>query len=182
MKEAKTKYELGEIKERYEKVTGSVWNLLNFFDLFILALDDKFTIQLCNISLIHFLGYDDVEEVLGKSWGEFLPNGLGEAIRNVHSNVIAGKMNYKEFTNEIISGDGKPYIVKWFNTQLNGELKWSFSIGMPILRTCPNVYGDIGSARRYFEGMLDKDQQIFESLRDIIKTRVGKMKNDTARD
>ena len=112
------------------RLANNVWELLNLSGLFVVALGEDFTVRLCNISLAKFLGYNTPSDVVGESWDKFLPCGTKEILRSVHNGVRKGRAGHKEFTNEIIGSNGKPYIVKWFNARINDELKWSFSIGM----------------------------------------------------
>lgn len=161
---------LRESEVKHSRLIDSIWTLFNQSDFFIVALDGEFIIQLCNIKLAKFLGYGSGDEIVGQSWSRFVPEIAEPVLRKIHGSITSGDVKFGEFTNEVISIEGDPMTVKWYNAQLNNEWNWSLSIGLPVDMDLMNK--DESALRQHFHTVLASDRNSFVPLRDAIRAKV----------
>ena len=78
--------------------------------------------------------------------------------------LVAGE--YQEFENDIVSQSGKCIKVRWFNTYINDNHRWSFSFGVtheeiPIMTE--------HSIRSYYKDILMKDRTMLKAIKDTLE-------------
>jgi len=146
----------------------TIWNILNYLNLFVLILDSDMKIKLANYYLATFLGYESEDDIVGEAWLRFIREDQKEAINNVHENIKEDTGLFREFTNELITLSGEEIFVKWFNSSINHELDYTFSVGIPLTKDVVTPKNSIDSIRSYYRDILDKDKSMIESLREIV--------------
>ena len=154
-----------EVRRRSELI----WEIFDYANLYVLALDNKRKIILCNNTLANILGYENDKELIGKNWFDFIPEKMRPIVSHVQHEVAeSGNLNYQEFVNDILTKDEKLITVRWFNTKLNHDLKGTFSIGIPLNRPFkPDE--DIANVRSYFKNILERDRTAITAMREMIK-------------
>jgi PAS domain S-box-containing protein len=148
----------------------TVWNILNYLNLFVLILDSDMNVKLANYYLATFLGYKSEDDLIGESWFRFIREDQKEVISDVHKNIKSNTGLFREFTNEIITLEGKEVFVKWFNSNVNHELNYTFSIGIPLTNNNNNISPNdsIDSIRSYYRDILEKDRSMIDSIREMV--------------
>lgn len=142
----------------------NTWNVLNLVNCFIVVLDADMNIKICNQLLSKILGYNNPQDIYGKSWLDFIPETSNEIIKMVHNSVLDNETDIKEFTNEIIGSDNKVHLVKWFNASINSELNWTFSIGLPYFEE-QLITDSADNIREAFVDLLKGHKQLFGNIR-----------------
>jgi len=156
------KYETAEKK----LIQENLWNVLNYSNIFSIVVDKNLNIKLINYHLSHVLGYDNQEELIGKSWRKFLRFPDLSLVEHAAEEVLKGNEIYKEFTNDIITKDGKIITVKWFNSLINNGFDSIFSLGVSLTKE-PTLDEDIDSIRSYFTDILQKDKTTINAMKEI---------------
>jgi len=152
-------------------VEGSLLDLINYSNLYVLILDSKMKIKLCSSLLAKDLGYDDSSDLRDKCWMDFIPYELKENIYNVFDNIM-GRVevvdDFREVTNPVIPKTGEKIIVKWFNTKITNGDNYAFSIGIPISKPITKE-DSITSIRSYWSDIIESDRTTIDSLKNIVK-------------
>ena len=118
--------ELYEMKENYRSVVE------NSDDCICVWLPDT-TLTYVNQSYCNYFGINE-EEVLGKSFLEFLPENIREEIMSQHQNIINEPSVYRR-EHEVIGSNGRIYWQEWVNTPIfneDGSLMGFHSIGRDV--------------------------------------------------
>jgi len=154
------------MNEKNIKIEHALWDLFNYSSLYVIALDSDFKIQLCSYALAKILGYDTEDEILGKNFLRFILPEMTELISYVGNEVLKNNDCYNEFTNEIVSINGDIVKVKWFNSKINGNINWLFSIGIPLTKEV-TIQDNIETIRAYYKNVLEKDKTMFQAIKEI---------------
>lgn len=154
------------ISYKTNKIEHAVWDLFNYSNLYVIALDEEFTIKLCSFSLATILGFKNENEIIGKNWLEFIPNSTYDIIKEVHNDILE-KQKPGEFTNDIISKNGNIISVKWFNSKINHNFNWTFSVGVPLKKDI-SPEDSIDALRAYYKDILKRDQTMIQTVQKII--------------
>jgi len=158
-----------EVKELRE----IIFDMLNFTNMYCLALDGEMNIKFVNKSLSMELGYESYKELLDKPWIDFVPENQKEIIKSIHHSVANGIENweekYREVHSSIISKNGKSTCVYWFNSHINSKFNWVFSFGIKKLKQFQME--NIDSIREYYYELLNKDKVMINSMRDVMGLR-----------
>jgi PAS domain S-box-containing protein len=141
----------------------SLVDIFDYSDLYIILLDEYFSIRLCSFMLSKHLGYDSSEELIGRNWNDFLPIEMNE-LKDLFSNKR--KEIYKEFTNDIITKSGERISTKWFNTRIENSRIWTFSIGIPLTKRITKE-DSIETMRSYWEDIIQKDRTTINIFKEI---------------
>lgn len=108
---------------------------LDIAGVIMLALDREGRITLINRMGCEILGYTE-QELLGRSWFDYLPEGMREAVSKVHGQIVTGNSSPAEYhENPVVCRDGRERLVAWHNTVLTGaggEVTGSLSSGDDI--------------------------------------------------
>lgn len=149
-----------------KELSEIIFMMLNFTNMYCLALDDQIRIKFVNLSLATDLGYQSYNEVIDRCWLDFLGESDREIIKVVHESIAYNKEDwetkYREVQNNIIARDGKIIPVYWFNSHINSEINWTFSFGIKK----PEVKED--DVRHFYQDLIKKDRVMINSLRDSI--------------
>lgn len=169
---------IAPVKDQYDKIISYVkvaevvtdlkqtivnlWNILDYSNYFILVLNKELEIRLCNHMLSTVLGYKSEEEMVGKNWLEYIPEGTVDITKFVHNDTLEKKSGAVESTGEIISADGTIIVVKWFHSYINSEFDWVFSMGVPFKA---NEQKTIENVRDFYREVLAKDKTTIEAIK-----------------
>jgi PAS domain-containing protein len=148
----------------------AIWDMLNYASIFLVLLDSKMIIKLCNWRLTTALGFQEDKEVIGKCWLTFIPEEEIDRIKMIHHDLAVNhndqeKQKNLEVTNDIKTINGEIITVKWFNVQINSIYNMTMSLGLPINK--PNLQESEDSIRAYYRDIIDKDRTMIRSLRDV---------------
>jgi len=157
-----TKFSNSEVK----KIQNSVWNIIDYSNMFVVMLDHDLKIKIINYHLSKTLGYEHSNELVEQDWRQFLRKPDHELIHHVCNEIINGNQNYKEFTNDIVDINKKTLTVKWFNTLVNNEFNCVFSVGLPLTKE-PSIDEDIDSLRSYFRDILEQDKTVINAMKEV---------------
>ena len=153
-------------KELIAKLQQTVFNMLNYANMYVLVLDEKMTIKFANDCLEKDLGFKEQGESIGRCWLDFIVEEERKTITIVHGVLSKGESKkYSEFQNDIKSIDGEIHHVHWFNCHINSDYNWTFSFGIrkePV----PEITAE--SIRGYFRDIIQKDRTMIESIKDTI--------------
>lgn len=149
-----------------KELSEIIFMMLNFTNMYCLALDDQIKIKFANLSLAMDLGYQSYSELIDKNWLNFLEEKDKELLKIVHESIAYDKEDwenkYREVQNNIITTEGKIIPVYWFNSHINSEINWTFSFGIKK----PAVKED--DVRIFYQDLIKKDRIMINSLRDSI--------------
>lgn len=160
----KTKKVLEDAKR---KVELNLWNLLNYSNLLILVLTKDNEIKLCNYRLCKFLGFENEEEVVGKLWSDFLNESDKSVLTYIQEKMKEKIEDFEEVAYDIITPDGG-ISVKWFISLINGDLNWTFCIGMPIYAGI-TIEDNLDTLRSYFRDIIVKDRTTINAMKEVTK-------------
>ena len=160
-----------ELKEQVKQLRRTIFQMLNYANMYVLVLDEKMDIKFANNSLAVDLGFNGYKEVVGKCWLDFITEKERKIIITIHA-IVAGGIEdwekYREFQNIIKSINGEEIGVHWFNSHINTDFNWSFSFG---IRQKPNTQVTMESIRKYYKDIVDKDRTMINSMRDMLVFR-----------
>ena len=146
---------------------ANIWNLLNYSsNTFVVVLDSQMNVKIANYHLYSTLGFEKEDEILGKRWTIFIKESMIEVIEHVHEEVLKKNPGYSEFAHEIVDKAGKLVMVKWFNSMINSDYNWVFSIGIPLIKE-PTIDEDIDSIRSYFKEVLERDKTTILAMKEV---------------
>jgi len=168
--------EINELREQLDKYKNeslslkkAIWDMLNYSNLFVVILDEKLNIKLCNYNLARVLGFKSEEEILEKCWLDFIPENNREIVKQIHGLVkICAERDdekYKEVINDILLPNGETMLVRWFNMCINHNYNMTFSIGV---EQATDTKSTDESVRAYYKGIIEKDRTMINSLRDLV--------------
>ena len=174
MSEKELKQELQRMKENLAATQTAILDVLNYSNMFVLVLDEKMNIKFINWSLATALGFENEFEPLDRCWLDFIPKEIQETIKTVHASISRGgnPIKFREFTNEVLKVNGEKISIKWFNTAINHDYNWSFSIG---LLNEAHIHVTEESIRSYYQNVIQNDRTMILSLRDTILEGVAKV-------
>jgi len=158
-----------EMENRVRSMRNAFWDMLNYANMFVVVLDSEMNIKLANWSLATTLGFKNEDEIIGRYWLDFIPDEEKTIILEYHKLLSQStdlRSIDREFFNCISSKDGANINVKWFNTKINSNYNWTFSIGIP--REYKNFENTEESIRAYYRDIVDQDKTMIEALRDTI--------------
>jgi PAS domain S-box-containing protein len=159
------KYHVLLMRER-EKVTNIIWEMFEHSLIYIVVLEEDFTIRLINKALIKSLGFKSDTELIGRSWLDFTDTSIMDVVKEVHNDVMNGGNRYNEFTNTIFDKDSKPIKVKWFNSLAKNGSHLVISIGFPYKDLAPDE--TIGSVRSYFNDIVQQDSTMIKAIKQTL--------------
>lgn len=150
------------------KLRKTIFNMLNYANMFVLVLNEEMTIKYSNNSLAKTLGFDTYKDIIGKCWIDFLIEDERKVISVIHKLIADGGDwdKYKEFRNHIQPMDGEPIMVHWFNSHINTDFNWSFSFG--ITKTPNPTMVSMESIRDYYKDIIEYDRTMIEAMRNTI--------------
>lgn len=154
--------------EEVKKLRKTIFNMLNYANMFVLVLDEIMTIRYSNNSLAKTLGFETYKDILGKCWIDFLTKDEVKAVKAIHRVIADGENweKYREFRNYIQPLRGEPIMVHWFNSHINTEYNWSFSFGLRKDQKPTMVTMD--SIRDYYRDIVEYDRTMIEAMRNEI--------------
>jgi len=130
LKVSKTYYDYEQDKTQLQLSLKEVFAHSN---LYVLVLDEDFTIQCCSVKLANDLGYESNSDLEGKSWLNYIKNSSKDTIKTLHAKVYAaGAPTQNEAITPILKKDGEEINVKWFYSLIENGQKHCFNIGNPI--------------------------------------------------
>lgn len=163
---------MSQLEQEVKELRETIFNMLNFTNMYCLVLDTEMVIKFINQSLALDLGYKSYEEIIGKCWLDFIIEDDQDLIKSVHASVAYGvdewEEKYREVQNNIRRLDGNVMTVYWFNSHVNTNLNWTFSFGLqrPIRVTEGN-----DSIRDFYYDVIQKDRLMINSMRDVMGLR-----------
>jgi hypothetical protein len=163
---------MSDLQKQVKELRNTIFNMLNFTNMYILVLDEKMEIKFANNSLAIDLGLNKYQRLLGRCWLDFIKEEDITMVKNVHkyiSHGIKGWEKYKEFQNTI-KGKDRDIFVNWFNSHINSDYSWTFSFGISKKTVyIPITEEDsIDNIRNYYHNMINKDRVMINSMRDVI--------------
>lgn len=176
----KLQTELQDAKDRLNEkeresidLRKAIWDMLNYSNLYIIALDHNMIIKLINWKLATDLGFEEETDVLNKCWLDFIPEIETKSIKSIHRALAMGTKEdhykYREITNDIITVKKEIITVKWFNIPINSKYNITFSSGLKVEEPFerPNLQAE-DSIRSYYRDIIKKDKTMIDSLRDVV--------------
>lgn len=157
---------VAEIVTDLKQTIVNLWNILDYSNYFIAVIDGEREVRLCNRMLAKTLGFETEEELIGKNWFEFVPEAAKEVAQLVQDETIEKKLGTVESTSEIVTLGGKVIIVKWFNSFINSELDWVFSMGVPLQADEQETFDNV---REFYREVLAKDRTTIDAIKKRIK-------------
>jgi len=148
-------------------IEHALWDVFNYSNFYVIALDENLCVKLCSYSLATALGFENEDEILGENWIKFISPSFQEAIKTIHTGVLNNKDEFKEITNEILTKNGKLINVKWFNSSVKNGLTMTFSVGVPLTRNI-SIENNVESMRSYFKDILERDESMIRSLKNMV--------------
>lgn len=160
---------MSDLIKQVKNLRRTIFNMLNYANMYVLVLDEKMEIKFANNSLAVDLGFKGYEELVGRCWLDFIRDEERKTITTIHAVVSRGTEweKYREFKNVIITSDGE-INVHWFNSHINSDFNWTFSFG---IRQEPQTQVTMTSIRNYYKDIIDKDRTMINSMRDMIVFR-----------
>lgn len=155
------------LEDAKRKIELNLWNALNYSNLLILVLDKSGNIKLCNYRLAKFLGHDKEDELVGRSWYEFLSESDQSIFIYIQEKMSSKQEGFEEVAYDIKTPDGS-VAVKWFISVINGELNWTFCVGMPIYSGI-TVEDNLDALRLYFRDIIVKDRTTINAMKEVTK-------------
>lgn len=149
------------------QVELNLWNSLNYSNLLILVLDKIGNIKLCNYRLGKFLGFEKEEDLVGKSWFTFLNESDQSIFLYIQEKMTSQQEGFEEVAYDIATPDGS-VAVKWFVSFINGDLNWTFCVGMPIYSGV-TVEDNLDTLRSYFRDIIVKDRTTINAMKEVTK-------------
>ena len=159
-----------ELKEQVNHLRMTIFNMLNYANMYVLILDRKMDVQFANNSLAVDLGFKTYNDIVGKCWLSFIRDDERKIITTIHKVVSDGVPEwekYREFKNNIKGTEGD-ILVHWFNSHINTDFNWTFSFG---IRKEPATEITMDSIRTYYKDIIDKDRTMINSMKDMILFR-----------
>lgn len=135
---------------------------LNIAGVILVSIDSSGIVNLINHKGCEVLGYSE-EEILGKNWfDKFLPERLGENVKQVSKKVFSGEVESAKYhENEILTKSGEERLIAWNNSVLkdaNGNITGTISSGEDI------------TEKRKEEMELKRSRQMLSETEKISKT------------
>lgn len=163
---------MSKLEEQVKQLRNTIFNMLNFTNMYILVLNEKMEIKFANNSLAIDLGFDNYHGLLGLCWLDFIDEKERSLISTIHASVAHGyekwEEKYREFQNNIKGRNGNIYSVYWFNSHINSDYNWTFSFG---IKKQPAKEITMDSVRTYYQDIISKDRIMINSMRDIFASR-----------
>lgn len=159
-----------DLKEQVNQLRKTIFDMLNYANMYVLVLDEKMEIGYANNSLAIDLGLDKYSDLVGKCWLDFISDNDKKSVTTIHSVISRGIDNwekYREFQNNIKGKEGD-IAVHWFNSHINSNYNWTFSFG---IRRQPVTEITMKSIRTYYRDIIDHDRTMINSMRDMIVFR-----------
>ncbi|MGD2072030.1 MAG: PAS domain-containing protein [Candidatus Thorarchaeota archaeon] len=147
------------------KVKKALWDMINYSNLFAIILDEDINIKLINYCLAIALGFESEQEPIGRCWLDFIDEPKKEMIKYIHRRVIEEDPKFTETITDVLLPNKTLVPVRWFNSHINHEYKWTFSIGFPLIEV--SIEDSVDSMRSYFKDIIKRDRTMIESLRDV---------------
>ena len=160
---------MSELENEVRKLRKTIFNMLNYANMFVLVLNEEMIIKYSNNSLAKILGFQTYKDILGRCWIDFLVEDEINSVKVVHKMIAEGKGDwekYKEFRNYIRPMNGTPIMVHWFNSHINTDYNWSFSFGLrkdhdPTMVTMESI-------RDYYKDIIEYDRTMIETMKETI--------------
>jgi PAS domain S-box-containing protein len=155
---------VAEVLSELKSTIFNMWSMLDYANYYVVVLDAEMRMVLCNALLAQVLGYDDPMELIGAHWLDFIDKPTQSIIKSVHKQILSVKSTPTEFTNDIVSRSGKHIMVRWFNSRINGDTDWTFSLGLPLQGESSDE--SVESVRRRYKEILSIHKQWIEEIKD----------------
>jgi hypothetical protein len=158
---------MSNLEEEVKGLRNTIFNMLNFTNMYILVLDCEMQIKFANNSLAMDLGFKNYTEIIGKSFLEFIEEKNKEKAIKINYLVANGiSVNqYREINGEIIGNKGK-LLVTWFNSHISSDLKLTFAFG--VRKEEEKCMKDIHCIRTYYRDIIEKDKAMISSMQESI--------------
>lgn len=162
-------------RAQFQAAGSGYWRMIYHAPFLAVVLQDDMKIRACNLKLAKTVGYEDPEELVGKSWFDFLSIQNREVVAQVHRNVLCGEFeDFGEIENEILDTDGNPILIKWFNSYLENE-RITLSIGIPPKKLLMLREDDI---RAYWYNVIVRDRKAILAMQSAFKIKGRVVAND----
>jgi hypothetical protein len=161
-----------ELEKEVKELRITIFNMLNFTNMYCLVLNSQMVIKFINQSLALDLGYQSYKDAIGKCWLDHIVDEDHDLIKSVHAAIAYGVENwedkYREIQNNVARLDGNVITIYWFNSHVNSELNWTFSFGLQRPRVIAENETGI---RDFYYDIIQKDRLMINSLRDVMGLR-----------
>jgi len=156
---------VAEVVTDLKQTIINLWNILDYSNYFVVVLDKSLEIRLCNRMLAKTLGFEKENELIGRKWFEFIPETTQDIIKIVHRETTDREGQIMESISEVIAANGKVVTAKWFNSFVNSELDWVFSLGVPLKI---DAQKNIDNVREFYKQVLAKDRTTIDAIKKYI--------------
>ena len=153
------------MNDQFEDFANLLFEILNNSNVYIVVLDRTINIRFINAPLANRLGFENIDELIGRCWLDFIPEKIHETLKTVHAYIFYNSEDdYREYTNEILPLDKISLKVKWYNTVINHKTFWTFSFGLPLNNS---EIQSKASIRADFKNMIESDKTVIKSLKEF---------------
>jgi PAS domain S-box-containing protein len=147
-----------------------ILELLNYTNAYVVMLDGELKIVFSNRSLTDRLGFETMNEIVGRCWLDFIPKDIHGKIKSVHGTLLSTQehiYDYQEFTNEIMDRHKNVFKVKWINTAINHTTNVTFSFGIPQTTHLDSMTEE--DLRSQFRTVIESDRATIKTLKDYVR-------------
>lgn len=155
------------------KLYISIKELMDYSNIYMVVINKDLKIKMCSLKLAKDLGYNNINEIEGKSWLDYIDKNDKTEVINIHKYIISDNKNgydkYKEINSNIILKDDSKINVKWFNAKLNNNFNCTFSIGIPYDNDEITENDSMDDIRTYWRHIINENNSILNTLRILVK-------------
>jgi PAS domain-containing protein len=164
-------------RAQFEATGIGYWKMIYHAPFLAIVLRDDLRIRACNLKMAQTLGYENPEELVGRSWYDFLSVQTREVVAAAHHSVMCGDLSeYGEFENEIVTRQGDAILIKWFNSYLEEE-GITLSIGIPPRKLLIMREDDI---RTYWYDVILRDRKAILAMQSALNIKARVTPNEDA--
>jgi len=164
-------------EEELSNVSGalinSLWQLFNYSNFYVLALNEHMEIILANYYLARALGFNSEDNIVGENWLNFISESDKAIIKHIHTQIAHDRdlKTFREHVNDIISLNSKVIPVRWFNSNINQGLKGTFSVGVPVAEDVSKEES-VDTVRAYWRDIIETDKTTIRAMKNILEKKV----------
>jgi transcriptional regulator with PAS, ATPase and Fis domain len=154
------------LQEELNKAKETMWEMMNYLNLFVVVLDKEMHVVLANRYLIYTLGFESEKDVIGRCWLDFIESKNHIVITHIHDRVRKNDPEFTEVVTEITNVHNNIIAVRWFNSAIDHGKDLTFSIGIPLQNNI-SAEDSTRSIRSYFRNIIQKDKTFISAMKHV---------------
>ena len=145
-----------------------IYQMIDFSPLLVIILDTNLNIKALNFKLTKLLTGDETNRdfLIGQSWLQYVSNSDKTLVEKIHRSLIGKYQLNNELVHSIIDFEGDLISAQWYNSYINSDLRWVFSIGVQEIKKTSKM-SDIDEARKFYTQELKKDKALIEIVKEV---------------